>query len=111
MNCRKAILGTCFFAFTLSLGALASRAQDEPQPVPDTPPQPMPDSPPKPAGRSFPGIPGIEIGQQGRELQPDFSPLTSMQNATLGYPEIRHSYWVPGIQFSSNLQSNPYGQS
>jgi hypothetical protein len=111
MNCRKAILGTCIFAFTLSLGALASRAQDEPQPVPDTPPQPMPDSPPKAAGRSFPGIPGIEIGKQEGELQPDFSPLTGMQNATLGYPEISHSYWVPGIQFSSNLQSKPYGQS
>jgi hypothetical protein len=108
MNCRKAILGTCFFAFTLSLGALASRAQDVPQPVPDAPPQPMPDFPPKPAGSSFPEI---GIGQQEGGLQPDSSPLTGMQDATLGYPEIRHSYWVPGIQFNSNLPSNPYGQS
>ena len=111
MNCRKAILGTCFFAFTLSLGALAARAQEQPQPVPDAPQQPMPDSPPKPAGRSF--FPGIENDQQQQqgELQPDFSPLTGMQNATLGYPEIRHSYWSPGIQFSSSVPSNPYGQS
>jgi len=32
-----------------------------------------------------------------------------MQNTTLGMPEIRHSYWVPGIQFSSNVLSAPSG--
>ena len=108
MNWRTAFFGTCFLAFNLSLGAFASRAQEEPIPVPDAPPQPMPDAPPKSAGHAFPGI---AIGQQEGELQPDFSPLTGMQNATLGYPEIRHSYWVPGLQFSSNVQSNAYNQS
>jgi hypothetical protein len=34
-----------------------------------------------------------------------------MQNSTLGLPEIRHSYWVPGLQFSSTTLSNSYGQS
>lgn len=100
MNCRTAIFGTWVLAFTLSVGALVSSAQDEPQPAPN--------APPKPAGYS---IPGIGIGQPEGELQPDFSPLTGMQNATLGLPEIRHSYWVPGLQFSSNLFSNSYGQS
>ena len=69
-------------------------------------PPPAPDAPPKPAGYSFPGI---GIGQQEGDLQPDSSPLTGMQNATLGLPEIRHSYWVPGVQFSSNEYSNSGG--
>ncbi len=108
MNCRTVIFGAWLLALTLSLGALPSHAQEEPQPVPDTPQEPMPGVPPKPAGYSFPGL---GIGQPEGELQPDFSPLTGMQNATLGLPGIRHSYWVPGLQFSSNVLSNSYGQS
>src|SRR5215469_1298627 len=95
MNCRKVVLGTWLFVLSLSLGAAVLCAQDEPPPAPD--------APPKPAGYSFPGI---GTGQQEGELQPDSSPLTGMQNATLGLPEIRHSYWVPGVQFSSNAFSN-----
>ena len=97
MNCRKVILGTWFFVLTLLLGVSAAFAQEEPPPAPD--------APPKPAGYSFPGL---GVGQQEGELQPDFSPLTGMQNPTLGRPEIQHSYWVPGIQFSSNEYSNSY---
>jgi len=98
MNFRIIILGTWILVLALSLGALASFAQDEPEPPPG--------APPKPAGYSFPGL----GGQQEGELQPDNSPLTGMQNATLGTPEIRHSYWVPGLQFSSNEYSNSSGQ-
>jgi hypothetical protein len=108
MNCRIAIFGTWLLAFALSLGALASSAQEQPQPVPDAPQEPMPEASPKPAGYLFPSL---GIGQPEGELQPDFSPLTGMQNSTLGLPEIRHSYWVPGLQFSSNALSNSYGQS
>jgi len=108
MNCRTVIFGAWLLSSTLSLGALTSHAQEEPQPVPDAPQEPLPEAPPRPAGYSFPGL---GIGQQESELQPDFSPLTGMQNATLGQPGIRHSYWVPGLQFSSNVQSSPYGQS
>jgi hypothetical protein len=107
MNCRTVIFGAWLLASTLSLGVSTSHAQEEPQPVPDAPQEPLPEAPPKPAGYSFPGL---GIGQREGELQPDFSPLTGMQNATLGLPEIRHSYWVPGLQFSSNVQSNPSGQ-
>jgi hypothetical protein len=117
MNRRKAIFAACFLVLALLFGALRSRAQEEPQqPVPDapqqstpdTPQEPFPQAPPKPAGTAFPGF---NIGDREGELQPDFSPLTGMQNTTLGIPEIRHSYWVPGLQFSSNLQSNPYTSS
>src|SRR5215469_3873493 len=100
MNCRAAIFGVWLFVLALSLGALASSAQDEPQPAPD--------APPKPAGYSFPGI---GTGQQEGDLQPDSSPLTGMQNPTLGSPELRHSYWVPGIQLSSNIFNNGSGQT
>jgi|SRR5271165_6909807 len=114
MTFRTSIFAACLFAFTLSLGLCVSRAQEEPQqpppenpqqPAPDTPYEPFPQAPPKPAGSAFPAF---EIGGEG-ELQPDFSPLTGMQNTTLGFPEMRHSYWVPGAQFSSNINSNPSG--
>ena len=72
--------------------------------------EPPPDSnaPPKPAGYSFPNL-GAEPSQG--QLQPDSSPLTGMQNATIGIPEIRHSYWAPGLQFGSNISPNSYGQT
>lgn len=99
MNCRTVIFGTWLFVLTISLGAGGLCAQDEP---------PAPDYPPKPAGYSFPGI---GVGQPDAGVQPDSSPLTGMQNPTLGTPEIRHSYWVPGLQFSSNVFSNSSGSS
>lgn len=102
MSCHTIIFGTWLMALTSSVGALALCAQEEPEPPP------LPSAPAKPAGYAFPGI---GIGQPEGELQPDFSPLTGMQNSTLGLPEIRHSYWVPGLQFSSNLLSNSYGGS
>src|SRR5262249_40425994 len=73
LNCRKVVLGSWFFVLSLSLGAAVLCAQDEPPPAPE--------APPKPAGYSFPGI---GTGQQEGELQPDLSPLTGMQNPTLG---------------------------
>ena len=100
MNYRTIILRTWILVLTLSLGALTSCAQDEPEPPPG--------APPKPAGYSFPGL----LGRQEGELQPDTSPLTGMQTPTLGVPEFRHSYWVPGLQFSSNeYSSGQYGGS
>lgn len=97
MNCRTLFFGPWVFAFALSIGAVTSSAQDEP---------PWPDNPPKPAGYAFP-----VLGQPEGDLQPDFSPLTGMQNVRLGFPEVRHSYWVPGLQFSSNVFSNSYSQT
>jgi len=96
VNCRTLILGTWVFAFALSLGAGTASAQDEPS---------WPDDPPKPAGFTFPVLTPPE-----GELAPDFTPLTGMQNVRLGFPEVRHSYWVPGLQFSSNVFSNASNQ-
>ena len=107
MNSHKAILGGCFLILTLALGSLIAHAQDEPQEPTETKP--------KPAGTSYP-IPTIDPGNAQDEnppnaLQPDTTPLTGVQNATLGSPEMRHSYWVPGVQYSGTIQSNGYGAS
>lgn len=98
MNSRALLFAACLIALTLSLGALALCAQDEPQPALE--------GPPKAAGISIPGW----VQPEG-ELEPDFSSLTGMQTPTVGRREIRRSYWVPGLQFSSNVSSNPYNQS
>ena len=109
MNYRKVLLGIFFLALMCLLGAGTLCAQDEPQ----QPQEPWDNGPPKPAGQSTP-VPFFDfgglIGNRG-DLQPDYTPLTGMLNAGLGFPEIKHSYWVPGIQFSSTVQSNSYNSS
>lgn len=109
MTLHRRILGGCFLCLALSLGALSLRGQEEPQ-SPDT-------NKPKPAGTSYP-IPtiGNQQDQSNPEdttnrLQPDNTPLTGIQNPTLGSPEMRHSYWVPGVQYSGTIQSSGFGQS
>jgi hypothetical protein len=66
---------------------------------------------PKPAGRPYP--PAIDTNgdqqnpDQGTQtLQPDNQPLSGIQNPTLGTPEIRHSYLVPGIEYGNIALSN-----
>jgi len=125
MNYRKLLFGIFFLALLFSLGTPSLRAQDEPpqtpqpqdpqqpQQPPPTEPQDNPfDSAPKPAGQAFPYF-DFGLGNSG-DLQPDYSPLTGMLNAGLGFPQVKHSYWVPGVQFSSSVQSdlfNPSGGS
>ena len=104
MNSYKAVLGGCFLVLTLALGTINARAQDEPQEPTDTKP--------KPAARSLPPIDsGNPQDDNPNALQPDTTPLTGVQNATLGSPEVRHSYWVPGAQYASTIQSGGYGGS
>jgi hypothetical protein len=108
MDYRKVILRVCYFALFLSFAAQNGRAQEVPQEPAN----------PKPAARTYP-IPLIDpVGQQddniaqdtNNGLQPDTMPLTGVLNATLGTPEMRHSYWVPGFQYASTIQSNGYNQ-
>jgi len=47
----------------------------------------------------------------GPSLQSDMRPLTGVQSPTLGSPEIRHSYWVPGIQYSNVVGSSALNQA
>jgi hypothetical protein len=107
MKLIKIILRSSFLLLSLSLGVQVSRAQDEPQQTPS-------DQNPKPAARGIPGVDDQDEQNPNVDpnaLQPDFTPLTGLQNATLGMPEIRHSYWVPGLQYGAYLQSNPYGSN
>ena len=105
MKYRKTILGGLFFALVLLFGARIGRAQDEPQEPADTMP--------KPAARTTP-IPIIDTGNpqddNGVQIRPDVTPLTGLQTATLGTPELQHSYWVPGFQYANTVQSSGYNQ-
>jgi hypothetical protein len=69
---------------------------------------------PLPAGRSLPVLNGaITNGEEDQSLdtlQPDMAPLTGVQTPTLGVPGVRHSYWVPGLQYGNMIQSQPFGQ-
>jgi len=113
MSYHRLILGCCFLSLALSVGALGLHAQDEPQNPDDN------KTKPKPAGTTYP-IPTVDPGNQQDQnnptdatkgLQPDTTPLTGIQDATLGSPETRHSYWVPGVQYAGTIQSNGYGQA
>jgi hypothetical protein len=66
---------------------------------------------PKPAAREYPPVPDLRDNQQDADqgtqtIQPDNKPLSGVQNPTLGTPEMRHSYWVPGIEYSNTVISN-----
>src|SRR5216683_2986989 len=108
MTARKFVLVTLTFSLALLAGTVPVRAQDEPQPPAE--------GKPKPAGTSTP-IPLVNSGDiqnQGDDnnnLAPDNTPLTGVLNPTLGSPEIIHSYWVPGIQWSGTIQSKGYNQT
>ena len=68
---------------------------------------------PRPAGSSFPVINSGDQQNQSDEpkLTADTTPLTGVLTPTLGSPEMRHSYWIPGFQWSGSIQSNSYNQT
>jgi hypothetical protein len=68
---------------------------------------------PKPAAREYPPLLDIGDNQQDvdagtQTMQPDVLPLIGVQNPTLGVPQIRHSYWVPGIEYTNAAGSNSW---
>lgn len=81
-------------------GASARAQEQEPPPLQE---------PPKPAARGIPGMDDSSEQQNVDQWQPDISPVTGLESPTLGTPALRHSYWVPGLQYSAMVQSNPYG--
>ena len=73
------------------------------------------DTPPKPAARTIPPLGGDNTQDQvtddnGTIYRPDDRPLTGFQNPTIGAPELRHSYWLPGISYYNTIQSNGFSQ-
>lgn len=66
---------------------------------------------PKPATRILVPVPDLNGDQQDNDqdaqtAQPDNGPVGGVQAPTLGTPELRHSYWVPGLQYGNTAQSN-----
>src|SRR5277367_2465279 len=108
MKSLKWMFGGILLVMVFFPGASRLRAQQDE-------PAPMPQDEPKPAARTNP-LSGAEDENpenpniDPNELQADYTPLTGMQNATLGIPQIRHSFWVPGFQYSANVQSSNYNQ-
>ena len=126
MNYRNAVPRIFLLALLFLLGTHTLCAQDPQQPQPQDPqpqdpmpqdtqpqqPQQEPDNPydptPKPAGRA---LPYFDLGIGNGDLRPDYTPLTSMLNAGLGFPDAKHSYWVPGVQVGTSAESNLFGPS
>lgn len=93
---RLALLGLLILA-----GGWRLPAQDEPD-----------DSKPKPAAKSLPGINTPDAqDDNGTPWAPDTGPLTGMQTPTVGHPELKHSYWVPGVIYGLTVQKTPGGNS
>ncbi len=100
---RRLLTGTATFA-ALFLSATAISAQEDA-------------SRPKPAAREYPPLMGgsdgedLNVEQESTaNLNPDTHPLTGVQNATLGMPGIRHSYWLSGLQYGNIVRSNSLNQ-
>jgi hypothetical protein len=92
---------TCGILGTMAIGLCAAplRAQQEG------------DEKPKPAARVVLPLPDLNSDQQNADQdtqtrQPDRGPVTGVQSPTLGASELRHSYWVPGLQYGNTAQSS-----
>lgn len=95
MKRLTALLSIVIGCMCLALAGVPAFAQEE-------------ESKPKPAAKVY--SPPIDANDQENQqpaetLQPDLRPLTGVQTPTLGTPELRHSYWVPGIQYGNTTQS------
>ena len=64
--------------------------------------------PPKPAARVYLPVGDLSNADSQtnpQETLPDSRPLTGVQSSTLGSPELRHSYWVPGFEYGNFIRS------
>jgi hypothetical protein len=93
-------------SFVLNSRLLAAQQQE-----PGAQEPPIDNTDPKPAGRSPYPVIDPEENDQGQDLQADFNPLTGLEAGTLGTPNLRHSYWLAGVQFGSSIQSQPINGS
>src|SRR6266404_2843806 len=66
---------------------------------------------PKPAAHDYSLLLDSANSQEDKDrvtstIQPDNRPLSGIQNPSVGTPQVRHSYWVPGITYRNALRSN-----
>jgi len=112
----KKIPKLMLFVLAALVAASSSRAQDPQQPQePQAPQTPEGPGKPKPAARGIPGLNDSNSSEENAQdasnkWRPDNSPVTGFQNPTIGSPELGHSYWVPGLEYGSTIQSRPLGQ-
>jgi len=71
---------------------------------------------PKPAARVLVPLPDLNGNQQddtdnNQTMQPDRGPVAGVQAPTLGTSELRHSYWVPGVQYGITAQSSNFSNT
>jgi hypothetical protein len=104
MNTAKHMRLMSLAVLAVSLAAVNARAQDPPQEPTDQ------TTHPKPAAG---GIFTTDVDQDNNnppidQMRPDNTPLTGVQLPTLGTTELRHSYWVPGVQVATNIESSGY---
>ncbi len=99
-------------AFLVAVVSLFASSATFPQDAPpqDTPAQENPGpatSQPKPAGRGYDPLGGDQDDTlvQTSTFNPDTSALTGVLVPGVGSPEMRHSYWVPGLQYGNFIRS------
>jgi hypothetical protein len=103
MSSTKQIRTVVLLLVGLAATGATAWAQDQQEP-------PSEPSKPKPAARGIPGIDDTtDENNQADQWQPDNTPLTGVASPTLGTPEMRHSYWVPGLAYGSTVESQPQG--
>ena len=89
------------WVLVVGLGALPLMAQDPNAEAPN------PAAQNSPLFRTSDPQQDADVGTQ--TVQPDNRPLSGVQNPTIGSPESRHSYWVPGIQYGNAVRSSSAG--
>lgn len=97
-NCKKLVRGIVWVMATLVCGS-PLLAQEERT------------DRPKPAAREYapvldPNASQEDSDQGAQTMEPDNLPVGGVQNMTLGIPQMRHSYWMPGIRYSNTAGSN-----
>jgi hypothetical protein len=118
MKCASvfsAYLRYAFLVVVVSLSAAAcTYAQDPPtqEASPQENPSQQPASQPKPAGRDYQPLGDDQEGtsDSASTLNPDTTALTGVLVPGLGSSEMRHSYWVPGIQYANQARSSALSQ-
>ena len=101
MSSTKQIRTLVLLLFGFAATGATAWAQDQQEP-------PSEPSKPKPAARGIPGVDDTtDENNQADQWQPDNTPLTGLATPTLGTPEMRHSYWVPGLVYGTTIESQP----
>jgi hypothetical protein len=112
----SACVGSAFLVLVVSLSAAACTFAQDP-PTQEAPPQDNPSqqpaTQPKPAGRDYQPIGDDQEGtsDSGSALNPDTTALTGVLVPGVGSSEMRHSYWVPGIQYANEARSSALSPS